>query len=125
MVKPTLGFPRLQLDPLLRERLAHKPDPRLAIKVDLTPPPPKPKAKKKKGGGGKPAFTPGEAVQLQDAYRRELDEDSKLKDFSLAERRVRRLLPMGKSNLSSRTIKRYVLWPVLGKRTSCYLVRTK
>jgi hypothetical protein len=118
MVKPTPGFPRLQLDPMLRERLAHKPDPRLAIKVDLTPPQPKPKAKKK-GGGRKRAFTHEEAAQLQDALCRELVKNPKLKtlDFSVAERHVRRLLPKDKSNLSLRAIKRHVLWPVLGKRT--------
>jgi hypothetical protein len=111
MVKPTPGFPRLQVDPMLRERLAHKSDPRLAIKVDLTPPRPKPKVKKK-GGGRKPAFTPEEAAQLQDALRCEL-----VKNPKLTERHVRRLLPKNKSNLSLRTIKRHVLWPVLGKRT--------
>jgi hypothetical protein len=122
MAKPTPRSPRLQLDPRLRERLALKLDPRLAVKVDLTPPKPKTKskAKRKKGGGRKPDFTPEEAAQLQDAFRCELAKDSKLKDapYSLMERRLRQrpqLLPKVKTT-SPRALKRHVFWPVLGKR---------
>jgi hypothetical protein len=71
----------------------------------------------KKGGGRKPIFTPEEKIRLQGIYRELLGEDSKFKKYSLAEPRMRRLLPKDKKGVSLRTLKRDVFWPVLGKRT--------
>ena len=80
------------------------------------PVPPK-SVRRKTGSGRKPSFTPGEKARLQGIYRELLDKDSKLKRYTLAEQRMRRLLSKNNSGVSLRTLKRYVFWPVLGKRT--------
>jgi hypothetical protein len=80
-------------------------------------PVPQKKPVRGKGGGRKPIFTPEEKIRLQGIYRELLGEDSKFKKYSLAEPRMRRLLPKDKKGVSLRTLKRDVFWPVLGKRT--------
>jgi len=76
----------------------------------------KPKQKRKKGSGRTRIFTPEEQTRLQDVYRDELAKDATLKSFTVAGKRMRRFLPKDKRNVSLRTLKRDVFWPVVGKR---------
>ena len=124
MVKTTRRIPELQLDERLREwvrapkeRALREQAQRLALKVDLTPPKAKSKKTRKAGGGRKDAFTQEEIARLQDVYRRELAKDAKLKAYTLAAQRLRRLLPKIAKKGSVRTLARHVFEPVLAERT--------
>jgi hypothetical protein len=92
---------------------------RLAAKLGQSKPSPhkKPKRKRNKGGGRKPAFTREEIAQLGDEYRRALDKNAKLEDYTKADHHMRQFLAKDRRNVHPVTLKRHVLRPVRGKRT--------
>jgi hypothetical protein len=125
MAKTTRRIPELQLGERLREwvrapkeKALREQARRLALKVDLTPPKAKSKKTRKTGGGRNLALTQEQITRLQEVFRRELDKDAKLKTYTMAAQRLRRLLPKDAAmKRSLRTLIRHVFKPVLAERT--------
>ena len=90
---------------------------------DMVVPPPEPaakakpaKRKRKPGAGRKSSLSDEDRELLQARYRSELGKNPKLRVYTLAGKRLSKVMPNETHGVSLSTLKRDVFWPVLGKR---------